>query len=146
MKHFILLLFLGLTSSGFSQYLDTVIAKKFWSDNIQNIVHFDKQKILAQTHFPIKVGEKILTAKQFELSINQLFQPELRDELSHMDINEIDAWVMYEDPTPTYMIVCNKGVGDHESVLFSFFQYDGNWMLQGMTYFEEEKVIYDEED
>ena len=138
MKIVLLFLFFGWSFSGFSQLTDTLEAEKFWSDNIQNIVSFNKEKILAQTHFPIKVGEKFMTRKQFEPIIEQLFSQELRNELAEQTIENIDAWVMFDDTTPTYMIVCFEGIGNHESVQFNFFQYEEKWMLNGVTYFERE--------
>lgn len=139
MKRLILLFFLSLATSGFSQLKDTLEARKFWEDNIANIVSFNQEKIVAQIHFPLEVGSKKITREQFRPVINKYLNQELRTELSKKDIKSIDAWQMSDDETQTYMIVCYKGLEPQfEAVVLCFLQYNGKWMLNRLDYQEHE--------
>ncbi len=124
---------------GFSQLKDTLVAKKFWADNIHNMVTLNKSQILLQTHFPIEVADKKLTKEQFKLSLDKYFNQELRDELSKKTIDDIDAWTMYEGSTQTYMIVCYNGmIEGYDALVLNFLQYNGKWMLDGLSYQKDE--------
>lgn len=140
MKRLILLFFLSLTISGFSQLKDTLEAHHFWNDNIANIVSFNKEKILSQIHFPLEAGNKKFTKEQFRLVMDHYLNQELRAELSKKDIRSIDAWKMMGDETQTYMITCYKGLEpQYEAVVLCFLQYNGKWMLNHMDYHKREE-------
>lgn len=139
MKGLLLLFFLSAATSGFSQLEDTLEAKKFWADNIKNIVEYKKELILTQIQFPLKVGDKKLTKEQFKLVMDKHFSPELRKELGGKDIKSIDAWKMSDDSTQTYMIVCYKGLDpQYEAAVLCFLQYNGKWMLNQIDYHKKE--------
>ncbi|WP_341903764.1 hypothetical protein [Fluviicola taffensis] len=139
MSRFILILFIACSFTGFSQLTDKVEAKNFWTDNIRNIVEYNKEDVLAQIHFPLKVGDKKLTKDQFRVVMDKHFNPELRRELSTKDIESIDAWKMGDDLTQTYMIVCRKGLdAQYEAAVLCFLQYNGKWMLNQIDYHKKE--------
>jgi len=139
MKRFIPLLFVAFSFTGFAQLTDKQEAQNFWADNIQNIVEYKKEAILAQIHFPLKVGDKKLTKEQFKLVMDKHFSPELRTELGKKDIESIDAWKMGDDLTQTYMIVCRKGLDpQYEAAVLCFLQYNGKWMLNQIDYRKKE--------
>lgn len=139
MSRFILILFIACSFTGFSQLTDTLEAKNFWADNIKNIVEYKKEAILAQIHFPLKVGDKKLTKEQFRLVMDKHFSPELRTELNKKNIRSIDAWKMSDDLTQTYMIVCYKGLDpQYEAAVLCFLQYNGKWMLNQIDYHQKE--------
>ncbi|WP_430405305.1 hypothetical protein [Fluviicola sp.] len=139
MNRFILILFIACSFAGFSQLTDKVEAKNFWTDNIRNIVEYNKEAVLAQIHFPLKVGDKKLTKDQFKVVMDKHFNPELRRELSTKDIESIDAWKMGDDLTQTYMIVCRKGLdAQYEAAVLCFLQYNGKWMLNQIDYHKKE--------
>lgn len=139
MGKFVSIFFIILSFSSFSQLKDTLEAKNFWADNIANIVSFNKEKILTQIHFPLKVGDKKFTKEQFKVVMDKYLGPDLRNELKAKDIRSIDAWQMMDDETQTYMIVCYKGIeAQYSAVVLCFLQYNGKWMLNQMDYHKEE--------
>lgn len=140
MSKLIAILFVSLSFSSFSQLKDTLEARKFWEDNIANIVSFNKEKILAQIHFPLAVGNKKFTKEQFKPVMDKYLNQELRTELSKKDIRSIDAWQMLGDETQTYMLVCYKGIEpQYEAAVLCFLQYNGKWMLNHIDYHQKEE-------
>jgi len=118
---------------------DTVEARKFWNDNIANIVSMNKEKILTQIHFPLEVGSKKFTKEQFKPVMDKYLNAEIRAELSKKDIKSIDAWKMMGDETQTYMLVCYKGLEpQYEAAVLCFLQYNGKWMLNHIDYHKKE--------
>lgn len=139
MRRLILFFFLSLASSCFSQLKDqlrdTLEAKKFWADNIQNIIEFDQEKILDQTHFPLIINDERFTEEQFKPELTKHFNPKVRSELKRVSFSRLKAWYIGDDVTPTYMIICFDGIEKQFfSVGFIFFQFDGEWKLKEITY------------
>ncbi len=135
MNRFILLIFLSLGTTGFSQLKDTVEAQNFWNNNIANIVSFNKEKILTQIHFPLEAGTRKFTKDQFRMVMDKYLNTELRAELGKKDIRSIDAWKMMGDETQTYMIVCYEGLeAQYEAAVLCFLQYNGEWLLNQIDY------------
>lgn len=140
MKSLLLLFFLSAATIGFSQLKDTVEARNFWNDNMANIISYNKEKILAQIHFPLEVGSKKFTKEQFKPVMDKYLNAELRAELGKKDIQSIDAWKMLGDETQTYMIVCYKGLeAEYEAAVLCFLQYNGKWMLNHIDYHKKEE-------
>jgi hypothetical protein len=139
MGKFVFMLFMMLSFSSFSQLKDTLEAKKFWADNIANIVSFNKDKILTQIHFPLKVGDKKFTKEQFKPVMDKYLNQDLRNELKTKDIRAIDAWKMVDDEGQTYMLVCYKGIEpQYSAAVLCFLQYNGKWLLNQIDYHKEE--------
>lgn len=117
------------------QEIDTLVAKQFLKSNLPALVSLNKEKILAQTHYPLVVGDKKLTKEQFKLILDKVFNADLRKELGTKGIHDIDAWEMLNDTSPTYMLVCYEGLEEqYEAVVFCFLQYNGQWQLNKIDY------------
>jgi hypothetical protein len=135
MRLFILFLFFSLVSFvSLTQISDTIEAKKFWNDNIQAIVNLDRAKIIFQTNFPleIRIGDELWSKDDFNANLEKVFTKEVREELKSGSIDNIDAWIMLEDESDTYMVVCYSEFEEYSVLVLMFKQYDGNWKLYGI--------------
>jgi len=140
MKRLLLLFFLSSATMGFSQkddLKDTLEAKRFWADNIQNIIELNKQKILAQTNFPLIINDERIDKEQFESELDKHFTARIRYELQSLPFpTRLKAWYIGDDATPTYMVPCLE-ILDKEhylAVVFVFYQYNGKWKLKEIDY------------
>lgn len=132
------ILFLLFTHLSFAQLSDRNEAQKFWDDNINNIVLLKTDQILAQTQFPLNVHLGTVTQKWtkeiFQKKLPNVFTMDVREQLKEMSIDDIDAWVMSDDESETYMLVCYFEEGEYAAVVLSFKQMEGPWKLYGLDY------------
>lgn len=140
MKSLLLLLFLSASTIGFSQLRDqlkdTLEAKRFWANNIHNIIEGNKNKILDQTNFPLIIQDERVEKEQFEAELEKHFTAKIRSELKAASFTRLKAWYIGDDVTPTYMVPCLE-LSDQElylAVVFIFFQYKGEWKLKEIVY------------
>lgn len=135
-------LFLLLAHLSFGQLSDRVEAQKFWDINITNIVLLNTEQILAQTQFPLQVHlgteAQKWTKEIFKKKLPVVFTPEVREQLKKGSIDDIDAWVMSEDDSETYMLVCYFEEGSYAAMVLSFKQFEGKWKLYSIDYQTEE--------
>jgi len=140
MKNYLLLAIILFTNISFSQISDVAEAQNFWDNNIQAIIRLDADKIISQTKFPLNMlasGDE-LTAEEFKGKLNQVFTDAVRIDLRGGSISNIDAWVMSEDDSETYMVACTNPSDDYDAVVFLFKEFDGNWLLYGIDYQKED--------
>lgn len=132
------ILFLLFTHLSFAQLSDRNEAQKFWDDNINNIVLLKTDQILAQTQFPLNVHLGTVTQKWtkeiFQKKLPNVFTIDVREQLKEMSIDDIDAWLMSDDESETYMLVCYFEEGEYAAVVLSFKQMEGAWKLYGLDY------------
>lgn len=138
MKLLLLLIGLFFMRFSFGQVSDTAVARSFWNDNIQAVLKSDVPKVLSQTHFPLEVHKGMKSEKwtkeQFKARFKEVFTQRVMEELRAADVNSIDAWVMGEDATETYMLVCMLSDEDTSAVVLSFKQFNGKWQLYFIDY------------
>lgn len=140
MKGLLLVFFLCMSTIGFSQFKDelkdTLELRRFWADNIQHIIALNKEKILEQTKFPLSIQSKWIEKEQFEQELENHFTKEIRAELKAVAFKRVRTWYIGDDTTPTYMVACWETKDKEHSVfvVFSFFQYNGQWKLMSIDY------------
>lgn len=133
---------------GFSQISDTLVAKKFWSDNIQAIIQLDKAKILSQTNFPleIRIGDELWDKAKFTSELDNVFTETLRNELKAGSFENIDAWKMFEDESETYMVVCFSTFNEFSILVLMFKEFNGIWKLYGIDMQSDEFDIEEDDE
>lgn len=144
MKGLLLLFFLSVSTIGFSQlddymkkYLkDTVEARRFWNDNIRNIIELDREKILEQTNFPLIIQDNRIEKEQFKLELERYFTEKIRSELKKASLRRLTSWYLLDDSTPTYILPCCE-IDDkrtYSMMTLMFFQYGGQWKLKEIVF------------
>lgn len=141
MKYYLTILFLVLSIKLFSQISDREEAQRFWQTNVQAVINLDQEVILNQTRFPLNIstdqGNEKWNKETFKAKLALVFNEKIRKELSKENIDFIDAWVMSEDSSDTYMLIFLNPTDTFEAVVFSFMQFEGLWKLYGIDYQKE---------
>ncbi|MBL4862275.1 MAG: hypothetical protein JKY09_04555 [Crocinitomicaceae bacterium] len=134
MRAFLLLPVLIFTQFSFGQLENSEEAQKFWDDNIQAIVDLEKNKIIEQTNFPLELSatKEVWTKNEFTEKLDMIFHKSQREELSKLNIGDIDAWQMSGHESLMYMVACFEAFDDNRAMVLQFKRIDGEWKLYGI--------------
>lgn len=127
---FLLLLFLGGVFRLFAQPADKELAKQFWNDNIAAIAHGNKNRVIAQVHYPLivnKTKREEWSKEKFIKRYETIFTESVTSELRNGSIKDI--WQMNSDKPSIYMISCAESAESMTTFIFYFKQFNGKWML-----------------
>ena len=136
MKNVMCTLFLFFSVLSNAQIQNQDEADKFWGDNILAIVQLNKEKIIAQTNFPldINIGEEYWNQEKFSGLVDVLFSQDVRTDLRTGSSASIDAWTLGDDEGETYMVVCNVAYKEFIVEVLMFKQFEGVWKLYGIDF------------
>ncbi|MBL7995673.1 tetratricopeptide repeat protein [bacterium] len=81
--------------------------ERFWKDNIQAIIDLDKDKIMAQTSFPLEEGSDSARFREYGLD-QTLDQKELRAALKDMDYKHIDQVQLDNEETGLMVYILGR--------------------------------------
>lgn len=127
------LLLLFLVGSVFrlaAQPADKEMAKQFWNDNISAIAHGNKNRVIAQVHYPLivnKAKSEQWSKEKFIKRYETIFTETVTSELRNGSIKDI--WQMNTDKPSIYMISCSESAESMTTFIFYFKQFNGKWML-----------------
>lgn len=125
-----LLLFVGSIFRLSAQPADKELAKQFWNDNIAAIAHGNKNRVIAQVHYPLIVNKskkEEWSKEKFIKRYETLFTESVTTELRNGSIKDI--WQMNTDKPSIYMISCSESAESMTTFVFYFKQFNGKWLL-----------------
>lgn len=129
--HFcLLLLFVGTMFRLSAQPTDKEAAKQFWNDNIAAIAHGNKNRVIAQVHYPLivhKTKTEEWSKEKFIKRYETLFTESVTTELRNGSYKDI--WQMNSDKPSIYMVSCSESAESMTTFIFYFKQFNGKWML-----------------
>lgn len=131
-KDYALLLFVFLTGAFrlMAQPTDKEAAKQFWNDNIAAIAHGNKNRVIAQVHYPLivhKTKTEEWSKEKFIKRYETLFTESVTTELRNGSYKDI--WQMNSDKPSIYMVSCSESAESMTTFIFYFKQFNGKWML-----------------
>lgn len=137
MKSLLFGVFTLLSIMAVGQVTDTDL-NEVWNDNIQSIIHMDKEKIVEQTQFPLEGGWAFMvdsrepTIDDYRSGLEVLFPEELREELKGLDHSVLS--INEEVISYSFYQTFQEGEDTFESMtIYTFSKVDGVWKLTSIT-------------
>lgn len=122
-----------LNSSSFAQSINKTEPQQFWDANIRNIISYDIDAVVEQSHFPMTTFEGEWSKKEFKDAFDILFDGEAISVLDLMTYRDIQP--LEDGPNNVIYVVVITTETEYEgevyesSTILSFQKYEGEWKL-----------------